>query len=388
MLPGVTRHEPATPRPDTSTSPAAVAAALRQEALRLGFVAVGCTSADPVPDHARALDRWRLAGHQGELTYLEHPPDRADPRALLPPVRSVVSVALAHARTADDKAGAGIARYAVGADYHQIVRERLHQLADHAATLARRPVLARICVDTAPLLEHALAQRAGVGFAGRHTLTIVPGAGSYVLLGELLLDLELSVDPPMVTRCGTCTRCLDACPTRAFVAPHVLDARRCISYLTIELKGTIPQQLRRLVGSHVFGCDVCQEVCPYNRSDRAPPPDPALAEPSPISRLDLPTLLRLGSAAHRRLTRGTALARVSRARLARNAAVALGNSHDPAAVVPLADALASDPSPLVRVHAAWALGELGEAGRAHLRAARRDPDPEVRQEVAASLWDG
>jgi len=246
-----------------------------------------------------------------------------------------------------------------------------------------------VCVDTAPLLEHEIARAAGLGFSGKSTLTIVPGLGSYVLLGELITELELTPSEPVKAGCGGCRACLDACPTGAFVDAHVLDARRCISYLTIENQGVIPRELRSRLGTRVFGCDVCQEVCPFNASSTPKPGAPEL-EPRPaLATLDLVGLLELGAAGYRKLVRRTALRRVTRDTLARNAAVALGNTRDERAVPPLARALGSHSSPLVRAHAAWALGELGElatdARNALAQAAAGDADADVREEASLSL---
>ncbi len=385
LPPGVSFHEPLGPVPNRT--PDQLTQSVREAALELGFVALGFAACAPFAEDARRLDEWRTKGRHGQMRYLEAPSERASPWALLASARSVISVALPHARVAAPPAPlrGRIARYALGADYHRVIKHRLRQLADRIAELTG-PVLARACVDTAPLLEHAVAQRAGVGFTGRHTLTIVPGVGSYVLLGELLVTAEFVPDSPQTPRCGSCTRCLDACPTGAFVGSHELDATRCISYLTIELRGPIPWELRPLIGDRVFGCDVCQEVCPYNRARRAVPatlemePRPALVAPQ------LTELLWLGSAAHRRLVRGTALERVHRVQLARNAVVALGNSAHPEAVAPVMEALERHPSPLVRGHAAWAAGRLSAASEPILRrVAADDPDDFVRGEATRAL---
>jgi epoxyqueuosine reductase len=249
-------------------------------------------------------------------------------------------------------------------------------------------VLARACVDTAPLLEREAAARAGIAFVGKSAMAIIPGAGSYVVLGELLLDVELSTSTPTENaHCGSCRACLDACPTGAFVDEYVLDARRCISYLTIELRGAIPRELRAPIGTRVFGCDVCQDVCPFNASPRPRPAAPELAPRDDRAAPDLVRLLTLGSADYRRFVKGSAMSRVSRTRLARNAAVALGNSGDPAAVAPLVRALEKDARALVRLHAAWGLGRLGgrEAHDALERASISDPDPDVREEAHSAL---
>jgi len=328
--------------------------------------------------------------------------DRSTPAALLPVVKTVLVVALPYGdpapvrlrRSAEGPPIAllrgDVARYAQGEDYHRVLKEKLERLGQAIDSLVGRPVARRACVDSAPLLERDFAVRAGLGFAAKSTLTILPGVGSFVLFGELLLDLELAPASAAVSSgCGSCTSCLTACPTGAFVGPHVLDARRCISYLTIELKGSVPRDLRGLMGNHVFGCDICQDVCPWNETRHAPAPDPALGQRDALRAPDLVELLFLTSSGYRKLVRGTALMRVSRARLARNAAIALGNSHDPTAEAPLSRALETHSSDLVRAHAAWALGALGvplTSGRAALEnAAQHDVAQQVREEAALAL---
>jgi epoxyqueuosine reductase len=371
--------------------PAALAHAIRDAALALGFARVGFCPVEPFERGARALDGWLAAGRHGEMEYMTGS-SRAEPQSLLPEARTLIVVALAHDRDPVEplarRAGlvptrALVARYARGTDYHLVLKDRLRALADRCAALCGRAVLARACVDTAPLLEREAARRAGLGFTAKNTLTIAPGLGSYVLLGELLVDLELAPSAPIPGGCGSCRSCLDACPTSAFVDAYTLDARRCISYLTIELQGAIPRELRPSIGRWVFGCDVCQEVCPHNQSPKRAPGDAALSPRPGIDELDLRDLLALGSAAHRRLVRRSALKRVSRTRLQRNAAVALGNTGEPSAVPALASALSGNASPLVRGHAAWALGRIGtDAARAALASARkRETDATVIEEI-------
>ena len=247
-------------------------------------------------------------------------------------------------------------------------------------------------MDSAPLLERAAAERAGLGFASKSTMTIIPGVGSYVLLGELLVDAEITAEPRRLRRVVAHAGCAYriACPTGAIVDAHVIDARRCISYLTIEHNGPIPRELRSLIGLRVFGCDVCQDVCPFNASAEGKPSAPELAARPSLAAPDLIGLLELGSARYRQLVKGSALRRTHRAQLARNAAIALGNSKDARAVIPLARALSAHTSPLVRGHAAWALGEIGEPAREHglqsLSCARdHDSDDFVREEAALAL---
>jgi epoxyqueuosine reductase len=249
-----------------------------------------------------------------------------------------------------------VSRYAWGADYHDVILRKLHQLAEWIDGQLERRLTYRAYVDTGPLLERELAQRAGLGWMGKNTNLISPKMGSYFFLGELLLDLELEPDAPFAEdRCGTCTACLDACPTGALTAPRTLDARRCISYLTIEQRGAIPEGIRPLIGDWVFGCDVCQEVCPWNGRFARPAREPAF---KPVhATLDLVEMLTLDEDAFRNRFRETPLWRARRAGLLRNAAVVLGNLGDATAVPALERAL-SDPEPVVARHAIWALGHL------------------------------
>lgn len=372
-------------------------------ALELGFVRAGIAPAGRSEPAAERLAGWLAAGHHGEMQYMAGGLDRSSPQQLFEAARSVLVVALPYAdpplarlrRSVDGpelETGltGKVARYARGEDYHRVLKAKLEELGAAIDGLVGRPVGRRGCVDSAPLLERDFAVRAGLGFAAKSTLTIVPGAGSFVLLGELLLDLELAPTPSDVSPgCGGCTACLSACPTGAFVGPYQLDARRCISYLTIELKGSVPRELRGLIGQHVFGCDICQDVCPWNHSRHVKQRAPELGQRPQLLAPDLVELLFLTSSGYRRLVRGTALSRVSRQRLARNAAIALGNSHREAAEAPLARALEEHPSELVRAHAAWALAALGLpllAGRqALVRAVTRDACHEVRLEAEAAL---
>jgi epoxyqueuosine reductase len=369
-----------------------LAAAITAEALSLGFARVAFAPVEPLARGERALADWLAAGMHGDMQYMEKHATRSDPRALLAEARTLIVVALPYARdggalpVADDRARGVVARYARGADYHVVMKEKLEALAVAVARAAGRPVLSRVCVDTANLLEREAAHTSGLGFIAKNAMLIMPGLGSYVMLGELLVDVELPTGKPMEPRCGECTACMSACPTGAIVSPQVVDARRCISYLTIELKGAMPRELRPLVGTRVFGCDACQEVCPFNHSAQPSAVAPEMAPRAALSAPVLEDLLALNTKQQRKLVRGTAWRRVNRVQLARNAAVALGNSGDARAVPALARALAQDPSPLVRGHAAWALGRLGgeEAQRA-LEAARVDESTFVADEVSAAL---
>jgi epoxyqueuosine reductase len=373
---------------DTAASAAAsvdIAAIARE----LGFARAAIVPIEAPRRHA-LYTSWLAAGHAGEMAYLarpDHIAPRADLRALLESARSLVVVALAYDRrdpiqpTAPipptDLLRGRIARYARGEDYHLVMRDKLVLLAERIASELGRPVASRPCVDSAPVLEREWAERAGIGFVAKNTMVIAPGAGSYIVLGELLLDIELPTTAPAEPtkpRCGSCRSCLDACPTGAFVDAYTLDARRCISYLTIEHQGVIPRELRHSIGTWVFGCDVCQEVCPFN-AGAGEPHDPLLT-PRSVEHA-LPSLVALATAGTnqmRQLVKRTAMRRVPRAVLLRNVAVALGNTRAPEAVPALVELLAN-PIALVRAHAAWALAAIEPAhpALAELRASETDP---------------
>jgi epoxyqueuosine reductase len=378
-------------------SPERLAQAVVSEGISLGFSRVGIASTEPLERARERLEEFRRRGYAEGLSYLVSG-ERHDPAQLLPGARSAVVALFAHGDPGVLPSDAlvprlrgSVARYALGDDYHTLLKTRLFALARRIASLSGKRLLARACVDTAPLLERELALRAGLGFQGKSTLLIAPGVGSYVLIGELLLDIELAPTRAASAGCGSCRACLDACPTRAFSEEYVLDARRCISFLTIEHEGEIPRELRAPIGNRVFGCDVCQETCPFNASP-ARPASSDLGRREALLGPDLTGLLNLGSAAYRRLVKRTALRRASRTTLQRNAAIALGNSADPAAITVLCQALEAHPDALVRVHVAWALGELAvrlggnEAAREALEGARtRDSNATVQAECEHAL---
>ncbi len=370
-------------------------------ARELGFARVAVVPIEPPRRHA-LYTSWLAAGHGGEMAYLaapDHVTPRADLRVLLDSARSLVVVALAYERTdpvipttAPAAAAAlvrgTIARYARGEDYHLVMRDKLVLLAERLAAALGRPVASRPCVDSAPVLEREWAERGGLGFVAKNTMLIAPGIGSYVVLGELLVDVELPVtapDEPPKPRCGTCAACLDACPTNAFVDAYVLDARRCISYLTIEHHGVIPRELRAAIGTWVFGCDICQEVCPFNAGKADAPIDPLLAPRTHEHALpDLIALAHKGANQLRQFVKRTALRRIPHDVLARNVAVALGNSGSRDAV-PALTTLAAHRSPLVRAHAVWALAQLGALAEVDLEG---ETDPLVLAELSASRTEG
>ena len=362
-------------------------AAIRRRAAELGFDLVGITPAAPLAGADFYRD-WVDRGFAGEMGYLERNLDkRADPASLVPGARSVICLGMHYYQeTPPPRPLSGrIASYARGEDYHELIKKRLFVLWDLIGELAPDPVRGRVYVDTAPLLERELAQRAGLGWWGKNTCLINKGEGSYFLLAEIVLDLHLEYDQPATDHCGTCTRCLDACPTDAFPQPYVLDARRCISYLTIELKGSIPPDLRPGLGDWIFGCDICQDVCPWNRGP-TPAAEPAFAARADLARPDLVELLGLDREAFNERFRRNPAKRSKRRGLLRNAAVALGNSGDRAAVPALVRAL-GDEEALVRGHAAWALGQLGgaQAQAALEEALESEEEGEVREEIEEAL---
>ncbi len=331
--------------------------AIRAQALALGFDLAGVARVEPLGPEFDHYERWVAAGRAGEMDYMtRNAPVRKNPAhsKLLDGARSVVCCAMTYARSGDPtaKPGATIARYARGRDYHNFLRKKLRKLAEFVRRLAPG-TRARACVDTAPVLERAWAARAGLGWIGKNGCLIHPRLGSHLLLGEVVTDLELDADGPVAEQCGGCSACLSACPTDALVAPYEMDARRCISYLTIELRGPIDESLRRAMGEHLFGCDLCQDVCPFNHA--APgSPHPEFDPTAPVHGRTVAELVGLDEAAYRRLTAGTPLARPGRDAFVRNACVVLGNGPaSPEAFVALRRAR-EDPSPLVREHAAWA----------------------------------
>jgi len=375
-----------------------------EEARLLGFSAAAITGPEDFAPQAAELEEFLRAGRQGQMDYLgtrlsDGALARERPRSLLAEAESVLVVALPYApsvplrasRTGSPLTGR-VARYAGGRDYHHILKERLLLLADALADLLGQPVLARACVDTALVFERQLAERAGLAFLGKNTLAIIPGAGSYFHLGALFVAarLERHAGAPAPDGCGRCQACIDACPTAALDGAHRIDARRCVSYLTIEHSGAVPRELRRGIGARVFGCDDCQSACPYNRGQGVLPADPELEASEFWQEPELEALLNLSATGYRRHVRRTALQRVTRVQLARNACIALGNTGSSAAVPLLREVLRENRPPLVQVHAAWALGELWARyghieARAVLEEQRAHPSPEVEAEIAWAL---
>ncbi len=346
-----------------------LAAQVKAAGRRLGFQTIGIAGIDLDPD-ATHLERWLAAGWHGEMQYMaRHGSRRTRPAELVPGTLRVVSARMdylpAGARdmqaVLDDPTLAYVSRYALGRDYHKVLRARLARLADEVAALAG-PHGHRVFVDSAPVLEKALARNAGLGWIGKHTNLIARDAGSWFFLGEIYTDLPLPQDAPETNEwCGTCSACIDVCPTQAILGPYRLDARRCISYLTIELHGPIPQDLRPLIGNRVYGCDDCQLVCPWNRYAQLS----AERDFAPRHGLDRAALVELfawSEAEFAQRTEGSAIRRIGWERWLRNVAVALGNAPASPAVVAALQARADHPSELVRSHVAWALERQGGAG--------------------------
>lgn len=351
------------PAPD---SPGTLKAAIVARARDLGFDLVGFTSAAPFPEAQRVLEERIDAGLLSGLSWFTkaRASVAGDPHNLMPGVRTIVSLGISYLSSEpyqESEPGTPrgrVARYAWGLDYHEVFKEKLWTLHAYVRECLGRDVEARALVDTARIVDRAVAERAGLGWYGKNTNLLNRQFGSWVLLGELLLDVELPPDQPVKTHCGSCTRCLPSCPTGALVAPGVLNNDRCISYLTIELRGPIPREMRPLIGDWIFGCDLCQEACPVNR--KAEPGDhPEFSSqvgigPSP----SLIELLDITQEDFKERFRHSPVKRAKWEGLRRNVAVALGNIGDPSAIPALTRALNCE-SPLVRGHAAWALGRIG-----------------------------
>ena len=371
---------------------AQVAAFLRTEAAALGLSHLAVVPASAVAQHTH-YQAWLAADYAGEMTYLHRDCEqRKDPRLLLAEARSVCVVAVSYYHpdpVVDEGLRGQIARYARAEDYHLILKRRLGQLAEKVRAAFDLSLPYRVCVDSAAVLERALAASSGLGFQGKNTLLITPGVGSYTVLGELLLPIELPAGEPVQPRCGSCRLCLDVCPTGALIDDYQLDARRCISYLTIEYPGIIPPALRSLIGTWIVGCDLCQQVCPYNATQR--PGDPEFLPHTNHALPDLLWLLQLGAAQFRRFVKRTAMRRLDRAQLLRNVAVALGNSAT-SSELPALCASYHRELPLVRCHLAWAIGQVAlrdpvahAPAQAFLaEAANTETDADVLVEIAAA----
>ncbi|MEE2776062.1 MAG: tRNA epoxyqueuosine(34) reductase QueG [Acidobacteriota bacterium] len=361
---------------------------LRRWGLEAGFDRAGVAKLGP-SEHDGALQRWLERGFQAGMSYMEREPERrADPRRSLEGARSALCVALDYAPEPSGQAEGdlwrGVARYARGRDYHDVMGERLRLLCARIEQFFPGTTT-RPYVDTGPVLERELAARAGLGAIGKNTNLLHPEAGSYFLLGEILLTLDLEPDTPIADLCGSCRACLDACPTDAFAQPWVLDSRRCISYWTIEHRGDLPEAVRPELGEWVFGCDICQEACPVN-IDGATATDPALALPADRSGLGLDDVTVMSREEYVERFRASPMKRAKLDGLGRNAAVALANRGRQEDVGHLREALHHGEA-MVKRHAAWGLGAVGgkDAEAALLEGLERDPDAGHRDEMASAL---
>jgi len=345
--------------------PESLKQAIKQEAHRLGFILVGVTTPDP-PPHWSTYENWLTLGHHGEMAYLGNERARlcrAEPLCIMPECRSILVLGM---RYPDPKtiplhpelsSRGRIAAYSWGTDYHTLLPERLEVLADFIKEQVNHSISYRIYTDTGPILERDLAQRAGLGWIGKNTCLIAPGIGSYFFLAEILLDIEIPPDPPFETdHCGTCTRCIQACPTGCILPNRTLDARRCISYLTIELKGEIPLVLRPLLGNWIFGCDICQMVCPWNRFASSDVEPQFTSQDIAIQPMLAEEIL-LSQDMFNHKFRTSPIRRARRRGYLRNIAVAIGNACEPASI-PAIEQIQQDPEPLIRQHARWALEQI------------------------------
>ncbi|PTQ68724.1 tRNA epoxyqueuosine(34) reductase QueG [Pseudomonas sp. GV071] len=344
---------------------AALSQSIKDWGRELGFQQVGIAGLE-LGEHEAHLERWLTAGYHGEMDYMgAHGSKRSHPDELVPGTLRVVSLRMDYlpgdtlmAQRLGEKETAYVSRYALGRDYHKLIRKRLQQLAERIQQ-AIGPFGYRAFVDSAPVLEKAIAEQAGLGWIGKNTLVLNRKAGSYFFLGELFVDLPLPVDEPTTAdHCGRCTACLDICPTNAFVGPYVLDARRCISYLTIELKGPIPTELRPLIGNRVFGCDDCQIVCPWNRFAR-PTEQSDFAPRHSLDNAQLAELFRWSEEEFLSRTEGSPLRRAGYERWLRNLAVGLGNAPSSIPVLEALETRREDASEMVREHVQWALAQHG-----------------------------
>jgi epoxyqueuosine reductase len=341
--------------------------AIQQRALELGFDDCRFTTAQ-APDHTRSFQNWLSAGQNGEMSWLARNAEkRVDPQKVLAGAKTIITLATSYhgppSASGESKPCAGvIARYARFTDYHDVLANSLKELTAYITNLGNQSganeTKSLWYVDTGPLLERDLAQRAGLGFAGKHTNLISRRLGNWFFLSEIITTLEIEPDAPEKNHCGTCTRCLTACPTNAITAPFQLDARRCISYLTIELKGAIPVELRPAIGNRIYGCDDCLAVCPWNRFAREgqlmkPHARPDLTQP------DLLELLALDDAGFKKRFAGTPILRTKRRGLLRNVCVALGNTGG-ATALPRLERATQDSEPLIAEHADWAVGQINE----------------------------
>ena len=367
---------------------------IRSYAIQCGFDLVRITGADAfVKDREAALIRIKAGQMDGLPWFTESRVRRgSDPRSLLPGARSIICLGLSYLDSEGTECQSGkgkVARYARVKDYHRTMKRRMRSFVRGLEQRLETPVAARWYVDDGPMLDRAAAARSGLGWFGKSTNILTQSHGSWVLLGQVVTDLELEPDPPLKKTCGACVRCIDDCPTGAIVAPYIVDNARCISYQTIENRGVIPLEMRPLIGDWIFGCDICQDVCPVNIKAEPPlQPIPPAKAVGPSGQLDLAEILGMTEEEFRSRFQGTSIMRAKRVGLQKNACVALGNQRDETGVTALASALETAES-LVRGHAAWALGQIAtpEAINALERSFASESDPYVQEETDAALLE-
>ena len=336
---------------------------LKDKARELGFAAYGICDADAAPEAGERLRAWLKDGCHGEMLWMEERAgQRGSPKGLWPEVRSVIALGMSYAPAADPMALAQqpsrgrVSVYAQGRDYHDVVKSALKALARWMVESEGMGAL-KVFVDTAPVMEKPLAQAAGIGWQGKHTNVISRSHGNWLFLGAIYVDAALTPDAPAKDKCGSCSACQSVCPTDAFPAPYRLDARRCISDLTIEHKGPIPEELRAGIGNHVYGCDDCLAVCPWNKIAKAAQAHKAFLPRAELAAPRLADLLALDDASFREIFSGSPIKRIGRGRMVRNAAIAAGNSGD-RSLIPRLESLALDEDAVVAEAARWALGQL------------------------------
>jgi len=364
---------------------------IKQKALDIGFDLVGVSPVDSFPEN-QFYKEWLARGFAGEMDYMERNREkRENVKNILPNANSIISCGLnynapyPYSIDENDKRRGWIARYAWGEDYHEIMKEKLTQLEGFVRESTPEEVTSRTYVDTGPVLERVYGKYSGIGWFGKNTCLINQKIGSWIFLGEIITNLELDYDSPVSDRCGTCTMCIDACPTDALREPYILDSNLCISYLTIELKGNVPLELREKMGNNIFGCDICQDVCPWNR--RAKESDhPSFLPKEELYYPGLSSLSQLTSDGFRNLFKKSPIKRAKRKGFLRNVMIAVGNSGD-SGLIPFVKKALNDEEPIVRAHAAWALWRLQGSDSQDTLSKHLDSeiDPMVREEIVSIL---
>ncbi len=360
---------------------------IKDKALGLGFDLVGVSPVDSFPEN-QYYKEWLRNGFSGEMKYLDRSPEKREHlQHVLPNAKSVISCALnyntdcSYSVDEKDKSKGWISRYAWGDDYHEIIEDKLQILMNHLKEEAPEEVSSKLYVDTGPVLERVYGKYAGLGWVGKNTCLINQEIGSWIFIGEIITSLELDYDNPVPDRCGTCTRCIDACPTDAIIEPYVLDSRLCISYLTIELKDRIPLELREGIHNNIYGCDICQDVCPWNTRAQITD-EPEFKPRDDLYNPDLSYLSGLSVEDFRYVFKGSPIKRTKRRGLLRNVMIAMGNSGDKDFIPHIKECL-NDEEPLVRAHAAWALWKIDGSGSKEILLRRNsvETDDKVNEEI-------